>query len=53
MQHEETKQLSQQNRDEGRLSTAAMRNLFHDVHRMEQSENHLDLEALSSRYMQG
>lgn len=49
MQHGDAKQLLHQRREEGRLSTAALRSLFQDVHHMEQSQSQLDLAALSKR----
>lgn len=36
-------------KEEGRLDTVALRHLFQEVHRMEQSQEQLDLEALSRR----
>ena len=49
MQHGDAKQPVHQRKEEGRLDTAALHHLFQDVHRMEQSQEQLDLEALSQR----
>lgn len=44
------KQPVHQWKEAGRLDTAAMQRLFQDVHRMEQGQKQVDLEALSQRY---
>ena len=49
MQHGDSKQLLHQRREEGRLSTAALRSLFQDVHHMEQNRSKPDLAALSKK----
>ncbi len=48
-QHGATKKVSHHRKEEGRLSTAVLRNLFQDVHRMEQNQKQVDLAALANR----
>ena len=49
LQHVDAKQPVHQRKEEGRLDTAALRHLLQDVHRMEQSQDQLDLVDLSQR----
>ncbi|KAA6419912.1 MAG: hypothetical protein FRX49_10102 [Trebouxia sp. A1-2] len=49
-QHGAAKKVLHHQKEEGRLSTAVLRNLFQDVHRMEQTQKQVDLAALANRY---
>lgn len=49
IKHGATKKLLHHRKEEGRLSTAVLRNLFQDVHRMEQNQKQVDLTALANR----
>ncbi|KAL3161364.1 hypothetical protein ABBQ32_010259 [Trebouxia sp. C0010 RCD-2024] len=50
IKHGDAKQTLHQRKEAGRLDTAALRHLFQDVHRMEQSPEPIDLDSLSHRY---
>lgn len=50
VKHGAAKKLLHHRKEEGRLSTAVLRNLFQDVHRMEQNQKQMDLAALANRY---